>query len=924
MLLINKVKINELNSYREEYLNCLKHNISNSIITKIIIWVDDPDHNIPKLSSKVDVFFKKDQSIFNSIEVSKKLTPEEIIIFSHSLCKFNHDLFKIKSEVIGQTVVTDGGNYFIFTRNCQLSDVGQIGGIFPLTRKTITLQVERQNLVKISHKSSREVSLEKKPIIQRRVVESVNFPTIKKRSVLPKEEFISQKIIKRKGVVPKVESIKRSKKLDVVIVSVNYNDLLIVSLSHNVKIFENITVVTSPDDLLCQKICQKFGVHCVVTGVMYEDGAVFNKGRAINEGIKSIKDPDFILLIDADIVVESKIDIDSLTEDSLYTSSRRICKSYQVYKSWKEGDLDIEKVGRLENNKGIGFFQLFNISNSNIDRENPYPENSQNASWSDLIFRDKFPKRFDWGGNVIHLGDPYINWDGRVTSRFLTDEDFMGILNKKSTFTICSFYFNYNNDLRQKRNFIKFIEQWKDHYQNMIVGIVDYGDIDFEIPCEKIIIEGDVNKRIWSKEILINKIVEKIDTDYILWIDGDIIYEDLSWLNNLDGVIGDNDFVQLFETINYLGENGEVLESHKSLVSAGTNNVDQLLGKGYKPGGSWLGKVKVLKDKKLFEKMLVGGGDTILVYALFGVEGGWTLRKVREGSEEVYQEAKKWILEFGKKKVGYLPVTVNHLYHGDLKDRNYNERYKNLENKLIKNKIVVYTCISGNYDKIKDIINKEENIDYICFSDQDVVDSNWRIKKIPEFLNYLDQTKRARCIKILPHLFLPEYEISIWIDGNIEVVGNVSKLVEKYSEEYFSIPKHPDRICIYQEAEVIIKMKKDKEENVMRQINKYRDSGYPQNFGLVQSNVIIRKHNHKICKDICENWWKETVTQSKRDQLSFNYSIWNKDYNINIINPSIIDSEFFNIWTHIQKGGQKIKVRRGYDSIKNYINGKEV
>lgn len=712
MLLINKVKINELNTYREEYLDCLKHNISNSIITKIIIWVDDPDHNIPKLSNKVDVFFKKDQSIFNAIEVSKKLTPEEVIIFSTTLFKFNHDLFKIRPEVVGQTVLTDGGNYFIFARNCQLSDVGQINGIFPLTRKKINLHTENQSVVKISHKSSGEAKAEIKPIIKAKSEQKVNFTAVRKKVLEKVGEFNSQKIIKRKGVIPQVEVKRRSKKLDVIIVSVNYNDLLIVSLSHNVKIFENITVVTSPDDLLCQKICQKFGVNCLVTSVMYEGGAVFNKGKAINEGIKSLDNPDFILLIDADIVLESKIDIDSLSEDVLYTSSRLICKSYQIYKSWKDENLDIEKVGRLENNKGIGFFQLFNISNSNVDRENPYPENSQNASWSDLIFRDKFPKKSDWGGKTIHLGDPYINWDGRVTRRFLTDEEFLEILQKRSTFTICSFYFNYNGDSRQKRNFVKFLQQWKDYYQNMIVGIVDYGDIDFEIPCEKVIIEGDVNKRIWSKEILINKIVEKIDTDYIIWIDGDIIYEDLSWLNNLDGVIGDNDFVQLFETINYLGENGEVLESHKSLVS-GKGDVDKLLGAGYKPGGSWMTKTKLLKSNPLFEKMLVGGGDTILTYALWGVENGWTLQKVKEGSNEIYEEAKIWISNFGKRKVGYLPISVNHLYHGDLKDRNYNDRYCKLqETKEVSIIIPAYKAKNFIEECLDSILTQLKNINF--------------------------------------------------------------------------------------------------------------------------------------------------------------------------------------------------------------------
>jgi hypothetical protein len=411
---------------------------------------------------------------------------------------------------------------------------------------------------------------------------------------------------------------------------------------------------------MCQKICEKFRVNCLITDVMYDDDSKFNKGKAINYGISQIKNKDLILILDADIIVNDKIDINILDDNSLYTSGRWICETYYRFQNWERSKNDNDFT-KCENDRGFGFFQLFN-SNNQIFQGNFYPENFKDASMSDLVFRDKFNSRKSIDNKVIHLGEAYTNWSGRKTSRFLTDDEFSEIFQKKSTFTICSYYFNYRGDLRQKNNFIKFLEQWKDHYENMIVGIVDYGDIDFEIPCEKVIIEGDINKRIWSKEILINKIVSEIDTDYILWIDGDIIYEDLSWLNNLDNVIGDNEFIQLFETINYLGENGEVLESHKSLASDNSDNVDNLLGKGYKPGGSWLGKTSILKDKKLFDEMYVGGGDTIFTYGLFGIKDGYTLQRVKENNESIYNNSIKWIENFETYKVGYLNKNVNHLY----------------------------------------------------------------------------------------------------------------------------------------------------------------------------------------------------------------------------------------------------------------------
>jgi GR25 family glycosyltransferase involved in LPS biosynthesis len=245
------------------------------------------------------------------------------------------------------------------------------------------------------------------------------------------------------------------KKLDVIIISVNYNDYLVVSLSNNVKIFENITVVTSPDDLMCQKICEKFGVNCLVTDVMYENGANFNKGKAINKGIESIVDPNFILLLDADIVITDKIDIDELIDDNLYISDRWICRDYNFYKRFIDGEIEISDIGKCENNKGLGFFQLFNINNNSIDKSKVFPEISDDAAWSDLMFRDKFTKRQTIKNDIIHLGDPYMNWNGRRTNRFLTDDEFNYIINNiEENFNINKYFdkiYCLNLDRRQDR-----------------------------------------------------------------------------------------------------------------------------------------------------------------------------------------------------------------------------------------------------------------------------------------------------------------------------------------------------------------------------------------------------------------------------------------------------------------------------------------
>ena len=43
-------------------------------------------------------------------------------------------------------------------------------------------------------------------------------------------------------------------------------------------------------------------------------------------------------------------------------------------------------------------------------------------------------------------------------------------------------------------------------------------------------------------------------------------------------------------------------------------------------------------------------------------------------------------------------------------------------------KICVYTCITGNYDNLKDVIVKEKGVDYVCFTNnREITSSTWKI-----------------------------------------------------------------------------------------------------------------------------------------------------------------------------------------------------
>ena len=174
---------------------------------------------------------------------------------------------------------------------------------------------------------------------------------------------------------------------------------------------------------------------------------------------------------------------------------------------------------------------------------------------------------------------------------------------------------------------------------------------------------------------------------------------------------------------------------------------------------------------------------------------------------------------------------------------------------------IIYTCIIGGYDTLQEITTKHQAI---CFTDTDIKSATWEIVKIKL------EPKIFRKVKICPHLFLPKHDRNVWIDGNC-VFDDIDKIIEPMNG--FNILKHWKRNCVYAEAVRCIETGKDKEEIIMKQINKYYHENYPFNNGMVESSVMVRD-NTEVNKKFGKLWWSQVRRYSVRDQISFNYVAW--------------------------------------------------
>jgi len=219
-----------------------------------------------------------------------------------------------------------------------------------------------------------------------------------------------------------------TKKLEAVIISVDYSDVLKITLSENHHIFDNIIVVTTPKDKKTQNVCKKYeNCTVVLTDSFYEDGCKFNKGKGINIGYEHLKYKQWIANIDSDVVLPKNFkDLFfslKINKEHLYWL-RRI--EFPTKKEWN-CFLETGKCNppRIEED-AIGFLQIFNYNSKvftllrKYNDNKPYCELSSDASISDLEFKNKWDQKLRTLIRIpcYHLGEYEKNWNGRITPEF--------------------------------------------------------------------------------------------------------------------------------------------------------------------------------------------------------------------------------------------------------------------------------------------------------------------------------------------------------------------------------------------------------------------------------------------------------------------------------------------------------------------------
>ena len=201
-------------------------------------------------------------------------------------------------------------------------------------------------------------------------------------------------------------------------VCVDYSDLLEVTLPLNRHHFDNVTIVTSSKDVKTQELCHQEKCDLYVTDSFYDNGAQFNKWKALEEGLDAIGRLGWLCVMDADVLWPQIVPDFNQVIGNLYTPMRRMFTDLSIPLP-EEKDWHRYKI-HPNINEWAGYSQIFHADDPHLPLYGaPYHDTSwKHAGGADSFFQMRWPceNKIRPDFEVLHLGEAGRNWCGRVTN----------------------------------------------------------------------------------------------------------------------------------------------------------------------------------------------------------------------------------------------------------------------------------------------------------------------------------------------------------------------------------------------------------------------------------------------------------------------------------------------------------------------------
>jgi len=218
-------------------------------------------------------------------------------------------------------------------------------------------------------------------------------------------------------------------------VCVDMADLLAVTLPYNRHHFDEMMVVTSLADEATAEIARTYNCVRYATNSFYADDALFNKWRALEEGLNYFDRKGWLCLIDPDVLWPKRVKAGVLDSGALLlgnggmstvalpgmlqTPRRRMLSDLSQL---RERGLPLEEEWPLfplhpQQREWAGYTQIFHADDPHLGTPPWHQVDWKHAGGADSFFQQKWSadEKLRPPFEVLHLGPAGKNWCGRVT-----------------------------------------------------------------------------------------------------------------------------------------------------------------------------------------------------------------------------------------------------------------------------------------------------------------------------------------------------------------------------------------------------------------------------------------------------------------------------------------------------------------------------
>ena len=235
---------------------------------------------------------------------------------------------------------------------------------------------------------------------------------------------------------------------------------------------------------------------------------------------------------------------------------------------------------------------------------------------------------------------------------------------------------NYKIRYKLAHQFFQRMEQ----EQDVILYIVElvYGDQEFAVTTKgnkrHLQLRGETP--LWHKENMINLGVKHLlpsDWKAFAWVDADIEFDNPYWATYALRVLNENegkDFIQLFTNVYDMDNDKQILNFYTGFGYQFSKNFKKGKEINYwHPGFAWACTRKAYEQiGGLLDEGILGSGDNIMCHSFIKQAP----ERLKKGMTKEYMDfVRTKQTKYEGLKLGYIPGSIRHYFHGKKENRNY-------------------------------------------------------------------------------------------------------------------------------------------------------------------------------------------------------------------------------------------------------------